>query len=186
MNYLIGSSNIYRFYKPEAFKDKRMYNMVKCTKIESFMATMLEFDEGNVVVSIFENLIVDAAGKETGDKRTDAWAGVVTKVLEVIKTEATRRPNSKWSVVMPLMRPAIEWYQASLDQINVHIKKELDKDNLINVSRIDSFPVLSQQFDKDGIHLTPASGKIFLDLTLGAAEEFFDADNVDLPEFFKI
>ena len=173
MNYLIGSSNIYRFYKPEAFKDKRMYKMVKCTKIESFMATMLEFDEGNVVISIFENLIVDAAGKETGDKRTEAWAGVVTKVLEVIKTEATRRPNSKWSVVMPLMRPAIEWYQASLDQINVHIKKELDKDNLINVTMINSPPPSAQVFEKDGVHLDNATGNAFLNLVLEASEDFF-------------
>jgi hypothetical protein len=69
-----------------------------------------------------------------------------------------------------MMRPAIDWYQGDLDRIKDHIKKELDKDNLINVSRIDSFPVLSQQFDKaapstsrgtkrsgeDDINLTPS------------------------------
>ena len=180
MNYLIGSSNVYKFYKPEIFKERRTYNMIKCTRLESFLATMMEFDEGNVVVSIFENLIADATSKVPKEKAEDSWKKVLTDVLDVIKVEATRKPSSKWAVVMPMMRPAIEWFKGDLDRMKDHIKKELDKDNLINVSRIDSFPVLSQQFDKDGIHLTPASGKIFLDLTLGAAEEFFDADNVDL------
>jgi hypothetical protein len=180
MNCLIGSSNVYKFYKPEIFKERRAYNMIKCTRLESFLATMSEFDEGNVVVSIFENLIVDAASKVPKEKAEESWKKVLTEVLDVINAEATRKPSSKWAVVMPMMRLGVEWYQGNLDGIKEHIKKELDKDNLINVSRVDSFPVLSPQFDKDGIHLTSTSGKIFLDLTLSAAQDFFDAHNVDL------
>jgi hypothetical protein len=181
MNYLIGSSNIYRFYKPESFKDRRTYNMIKCTKIESFMATMLEFDDGNVIVSIFENLIVDAA-KDAGEGKVEAWSEVVTRVLEVIKKEATRRPNSKWAVAMPIMRPSIDWYQNSTDQFEKHIKSMIDKDNLINVKLINSPPKADQVFEKDGIHLTSAAGFAFLNRVLEEAEDFFDSDSVDLTE----
>jgi len=180
MNHLIGSSNVYRFYKPELFKDNRVYNMIKCTRKESFLATMSEFEEGNVVVSIFENLIVDAASKESGDQKEAAWSKLLTEVIGAIKAEATRKPSSRWAVVMPIARPSVKWYQDDLDRIKDLIKKEIDRDNLINVTRIDSFPVLSQKFESDGIHLSPESGKTFLDLVLGASEDFFDADNVDL------
>jgi hypothetical protein len=180
MNHLIGSSNVYRFYKPEQFKERRVYNLIKCTRLESFLATLSEFEEGNVVISIFENLIVDAASKAPEEKAGEAWGKVLSDVLDAIKAEATSKPSSKWAVVMPIGRPAIKWYQDSLDHIKDHIKKELDKDNLINVTRIDAFPALSQQFENDGIHLTSTSGRAFLDLALGAAEDFFEADNVDL------
>jgi hypothetical protein len=182
MNYLIGSSNVYRFYKPDRFKERKAYNMIKCTRLESFLATMLEFDEGNVVISIFENLIVDAAAKVPGDQVEKEWSNVLTKVLDVIKVEANRKPSSKWAVVMPMMRPSIKWYNESLEQFKGHIRKELDKDSLINVTMIDAFPLLSQQFDSDDIHLTAASGQVFLDLSLSAAEDFFDAINVDLTK----
>jgi hypothetical protein len=100
MNYLIGSSNVYRFYKPDLFKGKRAYNMIKCTRLESFLATMLEFDDGNVVISIFENLIIDAVAKVPGDQVEQEWGNVLTKVLDVVKEEAKRKPSSKWAVVM--------------------------------------------------------------------------------------
>jgi hypothetical protein len=87
MNHLIGSSNVYRFYKPELFKDNRVYNMIKCTRKESFLATMSEFEEGNVVVSIFENLIVDAASKESGDQKEAVWSKLLTEVIGAIKAE---------------------------------------------------------------------------------------------------
>jgi hypothetical protein len=62
-NLLIGSSNLARFYKPEKFKEYRPYQMMKCTTMDSFVALMAELEDGcnKVVISVFENIIADAA-----------------------------------------------------------------------------------------------------------------------------
>ena len=63
---LIGSSNINRFYKPEAFKDHKPYIMVKSTKFEHFKVKMdgLEKGKKQVVVLVIENFLCDAVGSD--------------------------------------------------------------------------------------------------------------------------
>jgi hypothetical protein len=91
-------------------------------------------------------------------------------------------PNSKFAIIMPIMRPAIKWYQEGLDHYKSQIKEEIKKECLGNVSLIDSIPVKSQIFAKDGVHLTAEAGKVFVQLILDSAEDFFDAENVDIAD----
>jgi hypothetical protein len=56
---LIGSSNVYRFYRPELYKDFKTYNVARCTDITTFKAIMdnLGEEESGVVVSVLENFL---------------------------------------------------------------------------------------------------------------------------------
>jgi hypothetical protein len=49
---LIGSSNIYRFYKPENYPGYKKHKMVACTNIETFKVAMddIEGTRGGVIV----------------------------------------------------------------------------------------------------------------------------------------
>ncbi len=62
------------------------------------------------------------------------------------------------------------------------IKSMISDRNINNVVSIACVSVASQQFKPDQIHLTKASAKTFLDVTLGLAETFFNAPFVDLTE----
>ena len=67
---LIGSSNVFRFYRQESFADYPTYEVVKCTRSPTFKVQMKSLNEENklVVVSVIENFLVDAARKgETND-----------------------------------------------------------------------------------------------------------------------
>jgi hypothetical protein len=43
-------------------------------------------------------------------------------------------------------------------------------------------PTSSQDFEKDGVHLSAASGKIFVDAIISGAEAFFNAPLVDISD----
>jgi hypothetical protein len=55
----VGSSNVYRFYRPELYTEFKTYNVDRCTDIISFRAIMenLEESESGVVVSVLENFL---------------------------------------------------------------------------------------------------------------------------------
>jgi hypothetical protein len=51
---LIGSSNIYRFYKPENFKGYKKNKMIAFTNMETFKVALdeLEDTKGGVIMSV--------------------------------------------------------------------------------------------------------------------------------------
>jgi hypothetical protein len=67
MGVLIGSSNIYKFYRREAFPTNRAYAVVRCTDIANFKAIMmnLEDEDKEVIVSVVDNFVSSAARDET-------------------------------------------------------------------------------------------------------------------------
>jgi hypothetical protein len=180
-NLLIGSSNLARFYKPEIFKDFRQYQMMKCTTMDSFNALMMEIEAGKnrVVISVLENIIVDSADsaktEETMDKKIK---DSIKMAFSLIQTTSTRLPDSKFCIVMPLRRPAVEWYEEKLGLIEDEIKCGISSLTSFNVTRINCICTSLQQFDKDGIHLTEGSGVIFLESILKSSEEIFEAIQV--------
>jgi hypothetical protein len=108
-NMLIGSSNVARFYKVDKFKDYRQYNVAKCTTIESFRATISELEEGVAIISIFENLVVDAAKNLDKDNTAldKSIRQSIDEVMGLVKLTAERMPGTKIGIVTPLGRPSI-------------------------------------------------------------------------------
>jgi hypothetical protein len=80
------------------------------------------------------------------------------------------------------MRPKLVWYDSALDMIKETHKEGTTKIGMTNVSRLDVIPRMSQKFEKDGIHLAPASGKTFVKCILEESEKVFAAAFVDLSE----
>jgi len=181
-NLLIGSSNLARFYKPEIFKDFRPYQMMKCTTMESFSALMNELEDGSnsVIISVFENIIIDSTrpAKDEDDKNRLIIESIKFSVDLIGKT-ASRLPESKFCVVMPLMRPAISWFQEKQTMIEECIRDAIRGCGAKNITRVNCVCHSLQQFEKDGIHLTSGSGNIFVEETLKSCKEVFEAVQLD-------
>ena len=186
-NLLIGSSNVDRFYKATLFSTVRQYKMVKCTQMSGFSAYMSNLDAGSkcVVVSVVENFIVDAVGADVIEPE-DAIDKCIADFLTIVQTSVVKHPKTKFGVVMPLNRPAVSWYQERIDMISKSlgdgIKSIIGSKSINNLVSICCSPGASQDFEKDGIHLSKSAGKVFLDIILDESENFFTADMVDLTD----
>jgi hypothetical protein len=185
-NILVGSSNVARFYKVDKFKDFRQYNFSRCTTMDTFKATMTELEEGVAIISVFENIIVDAAKglKNEGDELNNAIFKSIDAVLDLISATADRMPETKLAVVTPLRRPAVVWFLEKENLIYDYIKKNM---NTIRISRNNVFMIdcvcpSLQQFEEDGVHLTVDAGVCFLEDILGKGEVAFKAVNIDLTK----
>jgi hypothetical protein len=181
---LIGSSNVYKFYKPEQFKKFDQYEMVRCVDIESFDAHLssLQPTKTEVVISVLENFLDKAVKTMDKAEMAESIATAVNTYFEIIETAATTNPGTKFILIDPIMRPKLVWYDPALDMIKQTHKEGVSKIGMNNISRLDVLPVLSQKFDKDGVHLTPAAGKAFVMSILTEAEKLFRADFVDLSD----
>ena len=186
-NLLIGSSNLYRHYKAADFPSLRQYRMLKCTQVEGFSACMggLVVDNRNVLISVFENIVVDAVGSDSSHPEA-LIDSCIKDFLSTVLDAATRFPNTKFGVVMPLMRPAVPWYNDRVGPIakfmGEGIKSMISERSVNNVAIINCITPTSQQFEQDQIHLTEPSAAIFLEVILDAAEKFFNAPLVDLTD----
>jgi len=179
---LIGSSNVYRNYRATSFKHLKEYSMIKCLDLESLDAQLsnLEPNETEVVISVIENFLDKAAREGSPEERSDKLETVIKRYLGVVEDAATKNPGTKFLVVDPILRPKLEWYDEALEDIKAKNKEVFDSMGLNNTSRADVISRASQQFEKDGVHLTAAAGKIFVGGMLDAAEKFFRASFVDL------
>ena len=183
-NILIGSSNVARFYKLDKFKDFRQYNVAKCTTVESFRATISELEEGFAIISVFENIVVDAAKNKDKENATleNSIRQSIDEIMGLVKSTAERMPGTKIAIVTPLSRPSIKWFQEKSDLMFDHIRKSIADmgASCRNVFMIDCMCKSLQQFEQDGVHLTADSGICFIEDILGKGERAFKAINVDL------
>jgi hypothetical protein len=186
-NLLIGSSNVSRFYSVKHFKDYREYKMVKCTDIDSFKAHLTDIDNNIkcVVISVLENFLEDHV-KDMTDNPDEPIEECIKEFLDTITKVVTRLPDTRFGVVLPMGRPARDWYHTRLGDIssklNLGIGSIVASKTGNNITKIECISSISQQFDRDMIHLTPASGKAFVDFILGQAEDFFEADLVEVQD----
>ena len=183
---LIGSSNVYRFYKPELFPRCKPYIMVKCTKLEVFRAKMasLESTDKEIIISVVENFMCDAVRGAT-DNDTEfnlKLEEAIKEYLETIKGCATRFKETKFVIVRPTLRPAYKWYSENHEDICKAIDDGINKMNLANVGKLNGMSRMSQQFEDDEIHYTESAGRVFLDSILTAAETHFAAELINLDE----
>ena len=187
---LIGSSNIYRLYSPELFSDYRPYNMVRCTNIDIFKAKMgcLDSKEEGIVISIIENILVDAVtlGMDNGimeeNQLMDIIKVTIQEVVGILKTTAEKFPNTKFAMIEPTLRPAVDWYTDKFEDICMIYNEFIDDLALSNVTSFDCFARESQCFDEKRVHLTPASMMSFIRSVLKAAESYFNSGGTESGE----
>ena len=181
---LIGSSNVYRFYKPEDFKKYKNYTMKNCVDIKSFVAQMdnVEPNQTEIAISVIENFIDRASEKKEGIERSQAMFEVTKEYLAAVEDAARKNPGSNFLLIDPILRPKLDWYDEALDTIKKEIRDGIGLMGNVRISRADVISRASQQFENDGVHLTKASGKIFVGGILEAARRTFEADFVNLDE----
>ena len=96
--YLVGSSNINRFYKVEDFPSFKPCVMQKCCNIETFKVLMEELDDGDneVMISVIENFICDEVNGEKEEKRIDEKVKkAIDAFLRVVQVTAERLKKNK-------------------------------------------------------------------------------------------
>ena len=179
---LIGSSNVNRFYSPEKFREYKPYTMVKCCNVETYRARMECIDpkEKLVIVSVVENILVDAVKGAPDEKFDEIICDTMKNFIIVLKTAAEGSPSTRFAMVNPILRPAIPWYMENFDAICGFFDVGIAGLKLANVTKLDCISKMSQQFDKDGVHLTPAAGRMFIEAILMTAETFYNAEHIDL------
>jgi hypothetical protein len=182
---LIGSSNVYRFYRPDVFKDYKTYNMVRCTDLVTFRAIVnnLEANESEVVISVLENFVERAVGQSKSDEEIWTNSGeVLTSFIDTVKDAARRLPGTKFALADPIIRPKLNWYQKIFDDLQAAFTESVASMRRNNVTRFEAIAQGCSQFEGDQVHLTAASGQIFIEGLLTKAETFFNAPVVDLAE----
>jgi len=158
--------------------------MSRCTNYETFEAQMenLEPTETKVVISVLENLLDKAVTSTDKMEMAEEISTLINSYFAVIESAARANPGSRFVLIDPILRPKLLWYEETYDMIKETHKEGSNKVGLTNVSRVDVISRASQQFEQDGVHLTKASGKIFVKGILDQAERIFKATFVDLGE----
>ena len=183
---LLGSSNIYRFYDHERIPTCKPYKMINCTKMEVFKAKMdsLVPEDKKVVISVVENFICDEVKRGVEDtEKNELCDKAIKDYLKVIYETAKKLPETKFALAQPITRPGNVWYSEKYEDL---YKYHTDGINAMretkNIAKLDPLSMMSQKFEYDGVHLTPEYGEIFLRTTLEKAEDFFNAEFVDLDK----
>ena len=144
---IIGSSNVYNFYRREDFSEYPEYHILKCTRSYAFKAQMniLEKENKLIVVSVIENFLADAARKGESDDPDnyvtnfdDILASAIQEYVDEIKRAATRLPETTFLIVKPILRPSLNWFDLNFEEICEEIKEKLAKIGCLNVSEIES------------------------------------------------
>jgi hypothetical protein len=94
---LIGSSNVYCFHKLLVNADNRPYTMVRCTNQEVWNIAIddINFEKGEVIISVIENLICDAVAEVTNtEARNLTIEDIIGSFMSQIKTTAQKKPGN--------------------------------------------------------------------------------------------
>ena len=173
---IIGSSNAARFTKYLDEEEKKLTEMRKCTKLESFKVQMEELEEadGWVLLTVIENFVCDSVRDASGENKIkDGVAKALKDFIEIVKATATRLPGTKFAVVEPTSRPAWDWYTEGLTEFTKVYSDALNGLQLINLSVIKREDLPTQLFDEDNIHLTQSMGIQFLKAIIYFAEKSY-------------
>ncbi len=120
-------------------------------------------------------------------RHQDLRTTIISLIYNIMPAKSTMRmwgswPSSRWSrgtwhqwrrahennpgktfvLIDRILRPKLDWYDGTLDTVRKEIKDILQSLDLNNLSRSDVIFRAFQHFDPDQVHLTAASGKIFV------------------------
>ena len=183
--YLIGSSNVNRFYKKESYPGFKECKMIKCCREEVFKVRMedLVAEDKEVIVSVIENFIADAVGEIKDENIISIKIDeTIDRFLKTIEETAKKLPGTKFAVSLPVRRPAKSWYTTELDRLTKYYGDGICKLSLDNVAWVQVPLEKEQIFETDRVHFTVESGTFFLENLMSRAQEFFDNTLIDINE----
>jgi sulfur carrier protein ThiS len=137
---IIGSSNVYRFYRPELYKDFKTYNVARCTDLTTFKAIMenLGVEETGVVVSVLENFLERSiVGETETEALLEGMGNTMTEFMKIVRNAASRLPNSKFILADPIKRPKCAPYQEHFEDILLAFGEGFDFRRMDNITRME-------------------------------------------------
>ena len=182
---IIGSSNVYRSYKHEAFPDYPKYEVVNCTNKEVFVAALdnIKTGKGELIISVLENFLCDVVkGLSNPEEMNAALDETIKEYLTMVKVVAEKRPEVKIALAQLTLKPRHQWFMDCHEAFCKDLGEGIRVMNRSNVGRIDGPIKMSQLFEQDGVHFTPSSGKVFINTLLFNADAFFNAEVINLDD----
>jgi hypothetical protein len=180
---LIGSSNIRKFYDTKSATNLRFE---VATIRRSFDISLDSVKNGErVIISVIENFIEKAIMTNAGlteDEKYKAMTEEMVSFMERIDDCATVKPLSKFALAYPIGRPANRWMSEREDDIRKEFERSYNRKGRGNIYKIDAIAKESQNFEKDGVHLTKESGSMFVNNLLDMAEGAFESELVEESE----
>ena len=177
---LIGSSNIRKFYDQKLNPNLRLE---VATVRRSFDISIDSVINGEtVIVSVIENFIEKAVMSNRGSTEEGKYKEMVETInsfMEKIDGSAEKNPLSKFALAYPIGRPSNKWMDEKEEDIKKEFEKSYNKKGRSNIFKIDAIAKESQQFEKDGTHLTPKAGMTFVTNLLDMAEAAFEAEIIE-------
>jgi hypothetical protein len=150
----------------------------------------IDAKETVILVSTIENFIAEAIKEkgiltdEFGVVDREGFNETLRETLNMffgsINESAEKLPDTKFANITPIQRPKHQWYMDNFDDMCMLFNEGMKRIKHGNVSKINSILKASQKFDEQGVQLTPSSGKNFVEEILRLAENFFDAEQMDL------
>ena len=131
---IVGSSNVYRFYRPELYKDFRTYNVARCTDIVTFKGVMdnLKEEESGVIVSVLKNFLDRSIENGGGNKAVLTNLGeTIATFVGIIKAAAIRFPTTRFSIADPIKRPKNPQYQNHFEDIIQSVGDAVDRKSVV-------------------------------------------------------
>jgi hypothetical protein len=168
---LIGSSNVYCFHKLITSNDFKPYTMVCCTNQDVWNVSVddIKMEKGEIIISVIENLIV-------------IIEDVVGSFMAQIKKCAQEKPGIKIALAILMLRPKYKWYEECHESLCELFRDNIKAKGKQNLSKIDGSLAWSQVFENDGVHLTEASGKFYVESLISGAEAFFTEVVINLEK----
>ena len=183
---LIGSSNVSMTYYPEKFKEYPPFKMIKCTKMEVFKAVMDDIrEEKEVIIAVVENFLCDAVRSipiPSTNLIDDALEATMKDYFGVIRHTAKRLTKTRFALAQPIMRPRNEWYTERYVGLCRSFVASVNASGLVNVSKLEAMPKISQTFVDDQVHLTLESSRAYVNGLLFNADALFTAEIIDIEE----
>ena len=160
---IIGNSNIRRFYPIRGQARSPTYSVSATSSQSSFEAKLESVPNSSyVIVSVLENIIEQELQKSQDGAELGHVNCVLKWFIDVITMEAEKRPNSRFALAYPILRPANKWMKENYDAIKRSFENAYNSQSLINITKVDAVSFGSQSFELDNVHLTKAAGENFV------------------------
>jgi hypothetical protein len=138
--------------------------MNKCTNQQVFDVAMsgIKENKGQVIISVIENLLCDAV-RDIDDPKlmNEALEKSIQGYLKQVEEVAKKNPDVKFALVQPTLRPLHSWYTENHEAFCKRIGEGIGAMGAMNVGKVDALIQVTQEFESDGVHLNPMSGKLF-------------------------
>ena len=166
VNFLFGSSNVYRNYSRAlslGLFAGRDLQLVKCTKkivLDAHLATLTS--AGLIVLSVLENFITEVCADVTDEEVNLFARQQVTALVDKLYSVTQRIQGVNIVIMPPMFRSNPPWFGSYLPDLSSFLVSEVARVGTNQIAVCTPFVVVPSMLEADGVHLSAAGGERFL------------------------